>query len=97
MYELEDDRYDTRIADEVEVLPVGGLWAMPELLPESRSNLSVEEDYEGTMKPTPVKVGMVKNVLSPRNRLIQDGLSLSPRSKKMVKKVQIVMCAKSVG
>ena len=96
--DLEDDRYNTRIADEIEVLAVGPRWVLPELLPESNSNLSIEEGYRPTLKPTPVEVGTIKTVLSPRSRSIQDHLStLSPRRKKIVHQVKIVLCEKSTG
>lgn len=99
MDDLEDDRYNTRIADEIEVLAVGPRWVMPELLPDSNSNLSIEEGYRPTLKPTPVEVGMIKTVSSPRSRSIQDHLSsLSPRRNRIVvDQVQIVLCEKSTG
>lgn len=100
MDDLEDDRYNTRIADEIEVLAVGPRWGMPELLPDSNSNLSIEEGYRPTLKPTPVEVGMIKTVSSPRSRSIQDHLkrSLSPRRNRIVvDQVQIVLCEKSAG
>lgn len=99
MDDLEYDRYNTRIADEIEVLAVGPRWVMPELLPDSNSNLSIEEGYRPTLKPTPVEVGMIKTVSSPRSRSIQDHLSsLSPRRNRIVvDQVQIVLCEKSTG
>ncbi len=99
MDDLEYDRYNTRIADEIEVLAVGPRWVMPELLPDSNSNLSIEEGYRPTLKPTPVEVGKIKTVSSPRNRSIQDHLSsLSPRRNRIVvDQVQIVLCEKSTG
>ncbi|KAL7451847.1 hypothetical protein ACHAWC_003621 [Mediolabrus comicus] len=97
--DLEDDRYNTRIADEIEVLAVGPRWVLPDLLPESNSNLSIEEGYRPTLKPAPVEVGMIKTVSSPRSRSIQDRLSsLSPRKNRIVvDQVQIVLCEKSTG
>lgn len=99
MDDLEYDRYNTRIADEIEVLAVGPRWVMPELLPDSNSNLSIEEGYRPTLKPTPVEVGMIKTVSSPRSRSIHDHLSsLSPRRNRIVvDQVQIVLCEKSTG
>jgi hypothetical protein len=100
MNDLENDRYNARIADEIEVLAVGPRWEMPELLPDSNSNLSIEEGYRPTLKPAPVEVGMIKTVSSPRSRSIQDRLlsSLSPRKNRIVvDQVQIVLCEKSTG
>jgi hypothetical protein len=109
MDELEDDRYSTKFVDDVEVFAQGKSWDMPLFQLSTSSNLSIEEDYVPTKKQLPVKVGTVKNV-SPRSKSMQALSRLIPRSRKrvciddeqnidklkLVKKVQIVLCEKTV-
>jgi len=83
MYELEDDRYNTQFADNIEVLAEGHSWDVSVFQLSTSSNLSIEEDYVSTTKQLPVNVGMVKNVISPRSNSIQARSALSPRSKSM--------------
>jgi len=82
MDELEDDRYNTQFADHVEVLAEGQSWDTPVFQLSTSSNLSIEEDYVAPTKQLPVKVGTVKNVMSPRSNSISARSVPSPRSKR---------------
>jgi hypothetical protein len=102
MSELEDDRCETKIADNVETVLEGGCsWDtnMPQILPSESSNLSIEEAYDQTAKPFPVKVGKVGNT---KSKSIRGRLSLSPKAwtrqqQKLVNGVQIILYEKSSG
>ena len=88
---LEDDRTDTKFADDVEVLAEGQQsWDIPVYQLSTSSNLSIEEDYIPSKKPLPRKVGTVMNSLSPRTKSIQALSILSERSRKPRKKKQTV-------
>lgn len=91
MDEIEDDRYDTKFADDVEVLVEGQQsWDIPVYQLSTSSNLSIEEDYIPSKKPLPRQVGTVMNSLSPRSKSMQALTILSERCRKQRKKKQTV-------